>query len=94
MKFWGSYIYIHSVRASVGKFLKFSSQPQAEAQQEKRRKLIRVGDPDSEEDAPLRGSKPDWTSGSLLEQPEEWRTDFFHDQMNRLQQHKEAFICE
>ncbi|KAJ0804435.1 hypothetical protein HanPI659440_Chr02g0038011 [Helianthus annuus] len=70
-----------------------SSQPQAESQQKKRR-LVRVGDPDSEEDAAPRGPKPEWTSGSLLEQPEEWRTDLFHDQMNKLQQRKEAFICE
>ncbi|KAJ0718726.1 hypothetical protein HanLR1_Chr08g0273781 [Helianthus annuus] len=70
------------------------SQPQAEAQQEKRRRLTRVGDPDSEDDAPPRGPKPDWTSGSLLEQAEEWRTDLFHEQMNKLQQYKEAFICD
>ncbi|KAF5764990.1 hypothetical protein HanXRQr2_Chr15g0698471 [Helianthus annuus] len=71
-----------------------SSQPQPESQQEKRRRLVRVGDPDSEEDAPPRGPKPEWTSGSLLEQPEEWRADLFHEQMNKLQQQKEAFICE
>ncbi|MFS7902963.1 hypothetical protein Hanom_Chr01g00018001 [Helianthus anomalus] len=71
----------------------FSSQPQAEAQQKKRR-LVRVGDLDSKEDAPLRGPKPDWTSGSLLEQPEEWRTDLFHEQMNKFQQWKKVFICE
>ncbi|MFS7912074.1 hypothetical protein Hanom_Chr02g00125561 [Helianthus anomalus] len=70
-----------------------SSQPQAEAQQKKRR-LIQVGEPDSEEDAPPWGPKPEWTSESLLEKPEEWRTNLFHDQINRLQQRKEAFICE
>ncbi|MFS8001489.1 hypothetical protein Hanom_Chr13g01190961 [Helianthus anomalus] len=62
-----------------------SSQPQGEAQQKKRR-LVQVGDLDSEEDAPPRGPKPEWTSGSLLDQPEEWRTDLFHEQMNSLQQ--------
>ncbi|MFS7949511.1 hypothetical protein Hanom_Chr06g00572451 [Helianthus anomalus] len=72
----------------------YSSQPQAEAQQEKRRRLVQAGDPDSEEDAPPRGPKLNWTSGSLLEQTEEWRTDLFDDQMNRLQQRKKAFICE
>ncbi|KAF5822606.1 hypothetical protein HanXRQr2_Chr01g0028541 [Helianthus annuus] len=71
-----------------------SSRPQPESQQEKRRRLVRVGDPDSEEDAPLRGPKPDWTSGSLLDQLEEWRAHLFHEQMNKLQQWKEAFICE
>ncbi|MFS7948647.1 hypothetical protein Hanom_Chr06g00562321 [Helianthus anomalus] len=70
-----------------------SSQPQGEAQQKKRR-LIRVGDPDSKEDSPPRGAKPEWTSGSLLDQPEEWRADLFHEQMNSLQQRKEKFICE
>ncbi|KAJ0814175.1 hypothetical protein HanRHA438_Chr17g0824981 [Helianthus annuus] len=50
-----------------------SSQPEVEQRQKKRR-LIWAGDPDSEEDASLRGPKPDWTS--------------------RLQQHKEAFVCE
>ncbi|MFS7944126.1 hypothetical protein Hanom_Chr06g00508411 [Helianthus anomalus] len=53
-----------------------------------------VGDPDSEEDAPPRGPKPEWTSGSLFEQPEEWREELFHDKMNKLQQRNEAFICE
>ncbi|MFS8024622.1 hypothetical protein Hanom_Chr16g01465351 [Helianthus anomalus] len=71
-----------------------SSQPPLESQQEKRRRLIRGGDPDSEEDAPPRGPKPEWTSGSLLDQPEEWRADLFHEKMNKLQQRKEAFICE
>ncbi|KAJ0434696.1 hypothetical protein HanPI659440_Chr17g0690391 [Helianthus annuus] len=70
-----------------------SSQPEVEQQQKKRR-LIRAGDPDSEEDAPLRGPKPDWTSRSLLDQPVEWQTNLFHEQMNRLQQHKEPFVCE
>ncbi|KAJ0682193.1 hypothetical protein HanPI659440_Chr16g0644641 [Helianthus annuus] len=70
-----------------------SSQPEVEAQQ-KKRGLIRAGDPDSEEDAPPRSPKPDWTSGSLLDQPVEWQTDLFHEQMNMLQQRKEAFICE
>ncbi|MFS8020124.1 hypothetical protein Hanom_Chr15g01411851 [Helianthus anomalus] len=37
---------------------------------------------------------PDWTSGSLLDQPEEWRTELFHEKMNKLQQQKETFICE
>ncbi|MFS8017691.1 hypothetical protein Hanom_Chr15g01383411 [Helianthus anomalus] len=41
-----------------------------------------------------KGPKPEWTSGSLLEQPEEWRTELFNDQMNKLQQRKEAFVCE
>ncbi|KAJ0943000.1 hypothetical protein HanPSC8_Chr03g0098791 [Helianthus annuus] len=45
-----------------------SKQPQVEEEQPKRRRLTRVGDPDSEEDAPPRGPKPDWTSGSLLDQ--------------------------
>ncbi|MFS7966402.1 hypothetical protein Hanom_Chr09g00773341 [Helianthus anomalus] len=49
---------------------------------------------DPEEDAPPRGPKPDWTSGSLLDQPVESHTDLFHDQMNKLQQLKEAIICE
>ncbi|MFS8027189.1 hypothetical protein Hanom_Chr16g01495681 [Helianthus anomalus] len=92
-------------QASVGKFVKemvrtkekarasSSSQPQGEAQQKKRR-LVRVGDADSEEDAPPKGPKPEWTSGSLLDQPEEWRADLFHEQMNSLQQRKEAFICK
>ncbi|KAJ0836746.1 hypothetical protein HanRHA438_Chr16g0770491 [Helianthus annuus] len=71
-----------------------SSQPPPESQQEKRRRLVRVGDPDSEEDAPLRGPKPEWSSGSLHDQPKEWRVDLFHEQMNKLQQQKEAFICE
>ncbi|MFS7935220.1 hypothetical protein Hanom_Chr05g00400901 [Helianthus anomalus] len=70
-----------------------SIQPEAEAQQKKRR-LIRACDPESEEDAPPRGPKPDWTFGSLLDQPVEWQTDFFHEQMNKLQQRKEAFICK
>ncbi|KAF5782779.1 hypothetical protein HanRHA438_Chr11g0512851 [Helianthus annuus] len=70
-----------------------SSQPEAEAQQKKRR-LIWEGDPDSEEDAPPTCPKPDWTSGSILDQPVEWQTDLFHEQMNKLQQRKEAFICE
>ncbi|KAJ0742169.1 hypothetical protein HanPI659440_Chr10g0361131 [Helianthus annuus] len=70
-----------------------SSQPKAEAQQ-KRRRLIRAGDPDLEEDAPPRGPKPDWTFGSLLDQPEEWHEDLFHKQMNKLQKRKEAFIYE
>ncbi|MFS7948643.1 hypothetical protein Hanom_Chr06g00562271 [Helianthus anomalus] len=39
------------------------------------------------------GAKPEWTSGSLLDQPEEWRADLFHEQMNSLQQRKETFIC-
>ncbi|KAJ0558066.1 hypothetical protein HanIR_Chr07g0332261 [Helianthus annuus] len=71
-----------------------SKQPQGEEEQPKRRRLTRVGDPDSEEDAPPRGPKPDWTSGSLLDQPEEWREDLFHEQMNKLKQRSEAFICE
>ncbi|KAJ0791488.1 hypothetical protein HanOQP8_Chr01g0006101 [Helianthus annuus] len=41
-----------------------------------------------------RGPKPDWTSGSLLDQPVESQTDLFHEQINKLQQRKEAFICE
>ncbi|KAJ0939436.1 hypothetical protein HanRHA438_Chr02g0061121 [Helianthus annuus] len=48
-----------------------SSQPQGE-EKTKRRRLTQVGDPNSEEDAPPRGPKPEWISGSLLEQPEEW----------------------
>ncbi|MFS7903442.1 hypothetical protein Hanom_Chr01g00024091 [Helianthus anomalus] len=70
-----------------------SSRPQGE-EQPKRRRLTRVGDPDSEEDAPTRGPKPKWTSGSLLEQPKEWREELFHEQMNKLMQMSEAFICE
>ncbi|MFS8034872.1 hypothetical protein Hanom_Chr17g01586301 [Helianthus anomalus] len=31
---------------------------------------------------------------SLLYQTEDWRADLFHEQMNKLQQRKEAFICE
>ncbi|KAL9995438.1 hypothetical protein Hdeb2414_s0806g00949081 [Helianthus debilis subsp. tardiflorus] len=76
-----------------GKAGEGSSSQQAEAQQ-KNRRLVRAGDPDSEEDAPPRGPKPDWTSGSLLDQPVEWQTDLFHEKMNKLQQRKEAFICE
>ncbi|MFS7988528.1 hypothetical protein Hanom_Chr11g01035931 [Helianthus anomalus] len=68
-----------------------SSQPPPESQQEKRRRLVRVGDPYSEEDAPPRGPKLEWTSGSLLDQPEEWRADLFHEQMNKLQQRKKGF---
>ncbi|MFS8029433.1 hypothetical protein Hanom_Chr16g01522271 [Helianthus anomalus] len=79
---------------SKGKGVASSSiQPEAKAQQ-KRRRLVRAGDPDPEEYAPPRGPKPDWTSGSLLDQPVEWHTDLFHEQMNKLQQRKEAFICE
>ncbi|MFS7956136.1 hypothetical protein Hanom_Chr07g00651051 [Helianthus anomalus] len=70
-----------------------SSQSQGK-EQTKRRRLTQVGDPGSEEDAPLRGPKPEWTSDSLLEQPDEWREELFHDQMNKLQQRKEAFTCE
>ncbi|KAJ0764271.1 hypothetical protein HanPI659440_Chr08g0290231 [Helianthus annuus] len=70
-----------------------SSQPEAEAQQ-KRRNLIRVGDPNPEEEAPPRAPKPKWTSGSLLDQLSEWQTELFHDQMNDFQQRKEAFFCE
>ncbi|KAJ0592210.1 hypothetical protein HanHA300_Chr03g0082251 [Helianthus annuus] len=70
-----------------------SKQPQGE-EQPKRRRLTRVGDPDSEEDAPPRGPKPEWTSGSLLEQPEELREELFHEQMNKLKQRSEAFIYE
>ncbi|KAF5813154.1 hypothetical protein HanXRQr2_Chr03g0094901 [Helianthus annuus] len=71
-----------------------SKQPQVEEEQPKRRKLAWIGDPDSEEDAPPRGPKPDWTSDSLLDQPAEWREDLFHEQMNNLKQRAEAFICE
>ncbi|KAJ0501614.1 hypothetical protein HanHA300_Chr11g0402721 [Helianthus annuus] len=71
-----------------------SKQPQGEEEQPKRRRLTRVGDPDSEEDASPRGPKLDWTSGSLLDQPEEWREDLFHEKMNKLKQRSEAFICE
>ncbi|MFS7905261.1 hypothetical protein Hanom_Chr01g00045601 [Helianthus anomalus] len=71
-----------------------SKQPQGEKEQQKMRRLARIGDPDSEEDAPPRGPKPDWTSGSLLDQPAEWRVDLFHEQMNILKQRAEAFICE
>ncbi|KAF5806424.1 hypothetical protein HanXRQr2_Chr05g0221291 [Helianthus annuus] len=71
-----------------------SNEPQGEDVQQKRRRLTRIGDPDSEEDAPPRGPKPDWTSGSLLDQPVEWREDLFHEQMNKLKQRCEAFICE
>ncbi|KAF5807085.1 hypothetical protein HanXRQr2_Chr05g0229621 [Helianthus annuus] len=60
-----------------------SKQPQVEEVQPKRRRLTWVGDPDSEEDAPQRGPKLDWTSGSLLDQPAEWREDLFHEQMNK-----------
>ncbi|KAF5763034.1 hypothetical protein HanXRQr2_Chr15g0675641 [Helianthus annuus] len=42
-----------------------ASSSQVDAAQQKRRRLARVGDPDSEEDAPPRGPKPDWTTGSL-----------------------------
>ncbi|KAM0042430.1 hypothetical protein Hdeb2414_s0010g00329761 [Helianthus debilis subsp. tardiflorus] len=71
-----------------------SKQPQVEEEQPKRRRLTRVGDPDLEEDAPPRGPKPDWTSSSLLDEPAEWRKDLFHEQMNKLKQRAEAFICE
>ncbi|KAJ0716599.1 hypothetical protein HanPI659440_Chr13g0514471 [Helianthus annuus] len=71
-----------------------SNAPQGDNAQQKKRKLVRVGDPDSEEDASPRGPKPDWTSGSLLDQPAEWREDLFHEQMNKLKQRGEAFICE
>ncbi|KAF5781746.1 hypothetical protein HanRHA438_Chr11g0500151 [Helianthus annuus] len=71
-----------------------SKQPQVEEEQPRRRKLARIGDPGSEEDAPQRGPKPDWTSGSLLDQPEERREDLFHEQMNKLKQKNEAFVCE
>ncbi|KAF5763339.1 hypothetical protein HanXRQr2_Chr15g0679101 [Helianthus annuus] len=71
-----------------------ASSSQGDAAQQKRRKLARIGDPDSEEDAPPRGPKPDWTTGSLLDQPAEWREELFHDQMNKLKQRGEAFICE
>ncbi|KAJ0478516.1 hypothetical protein HanHA300_Chr13g0500931 [Helianthus annuus] len=71
-----------------------ASSSQGDAAQQKRRKLAWIGDPDSEEDAPPRGPKPDWTSGSLLDQPAEWREDLFHEQMNKLKQRGEAFICE
>ncbi|KAJ0577962.1 hypothetical protein HanIR_Chr05g0242031 [Helianthus annuus] len=71
-----------------------SNAPQGDDAQQKRRRLTRVGDPDSEEDAPPRGPKPDWTSGSLLDQPAEWREDLFHEQMNNLKQRGETFICE
>ncbi|KAF5785968.1 hypothetical protein HanRHA438_Chr10g0447271 [Helianthus annuus] len=77
---------------SKGKAAEGSSSQQ-EAQQ-KNRRLVHAGDPNSEEDAPLRGLKLDWTSGSLLDQPIEWQTYLFHEQMNRLQHRKEAFICE
>ncbi|KAJ0434053.1 hypothetical protein HanOQP8_Chr17g0664371 [Helianthus annuus] len=68
-----------------------SSQPEA---QQKRRRLVRVGDPDPKEDASPRAPNLKWTSGSLLDQLSVWQTELFHDQMNDLQQHKEAFICE
>ena len=61
-----------------------ASSSQGDAVQQKRRRLARIGDPDSEEDAPPRGPKPDWTSGSLLDQPAEWREDLFHEQMHKL----------
>ncbi|MFS7936205.1 hypothetical protein Hanom_Chr05g00412761 [Helianthus anomalus] len=68
-------MYIEVWKAVVGS----SKQTQGEKEQQKRRRLTRVGDPDSEEDATPRGPKPVWTSGSLLDQPEEWREDLFHE---------------
>ncbi|KAI3821541.1 hypothetical protein L1987_09109 [Smallanthus sonchifolius] len=73
----------------------YSSNP-PENQQRKRR-LLRLADQDEEEqqeEEQPRGPKPKWTSGPLHEQPNEWQAELFHDQMNKLTQRKEAFICE
>ncbi|KAF5761656.1 hypothetical protein HanXRQr2_Chr16g0767601 [Helianthus annuus] len=71
-----------------------SSEP---AEQQKRRRLRLQRDIEEEqqqEEELARVPKPAWASGSLIDQPVEWQAELFHDQMNRLAQRKEAFICE
>ena len=55
---------------------------------------LEIRDVDEEEDVPQRGPKPKWPTRPLHDQPEEWQAELFHDQMNKLTQRKEAFICE